>query len=62
MACKLKVIRPDGEPITYMRAFGRHFAEVLSALILLMGYIMAGFDDQKRTLHDRICDTRVVKQ
>ena len=30
-------------------------------LILGIGYIMAGFDEQKRTLHDRICDTRVIK-
>jgi uncharacterized RDD family membrane protein YckC len=62
MAFKLKVIRPDGEAITYARALGRHFAEILSGLILMIGYIMAAFDDEKRTLHDRICDTRVVKQ
>jgi uncharacterized RDD family membrane protein YckC len=30
-------------------------------MILYIGYIMAGFDDEKRTLHDRICDTRVIK-
>jgi len=30
-------------------------------LIFGSGFIMAGFDDQKRTLHDRICDTRVIK-
>ncbi len=60
MACKLKVVRPDGSPVSYMRALGRHFAEMLSGLILLMGYIMAAFDEEKRALHDRICDTRVV--
>jgi hypothetical protein len=25
-----------------------------------IGFIMAGFDDEKRALHDRMCDTRVV--
>lgn len=60
MACKLKVIRSDGSRITYGRAFGRHFAEMLSQIILYIGYIMAAFDEEKRTLHDRICDTRVV--
>ena len=61
MACGLKVVRPAGERITYLRAFGRTLAEMLSALILFIGYIMAAFDDEKRTLHDRICDTRVVR-
>jgi uncharacterized RDD family membrane protein YckC len=28
---------------------------------LFIGYLMAAFDDQKRALHDRICDTRVVR-
>jgi len=62
MALSLKVIRPDGSPISYWRAFGRHFAEILSGLILMIGYIMAAFDDEKRALHDMICDTRVVKK
>jgi uncharacterized RDD family membrane protein YckC len=60
MACGIRVIRPNGEPISYMRAFGRYFADILSGMILYIGYIMVGFDDQKRALHDRICDTRVV--
>jgi uncharacterized RDD family membrane protein YckC len=62
MACKLKVVVEDGERVTYLRALGRHFAKWLSAMILAIGYIMAAFDDQKRTLHDRICETRVVRK
>ena len=62
MACKIEVIRADGSPMTYGRATGRFFAEFLSALTLLIGYIMAGFDEEKRALHDRICDTRVVRK
>jgi uncharacterized RDD family membrane protein YckC len=27
----------------------------------MIGYIMAGFDSQKRALHDLLCDTRVIK-
>lgn len=61
MACKLKVVRADGSPISYARALGRHFAEMLSMLILYIGYIMVAFDEEKRALHDRICDTRVIK-
>ena len=62
MACKLKVVTPEGGKISYLRAFGRHFAEILSGIILLIGYIMAAFDSEKRSLHDRICSTRVVRK
>ena len=61
MACKLKVVMSDGDRVSFARAIGRHFAKYISGLILGIGYIMAGFDEQKRTLHDRICDTRVIK-
>jgi uncharacterized RDD family membrane protein YckC len=62
MACKLEVIRSDGAPLTYGRATGRYFADYLSKLTLFIGYIMAAFDEEKRALHDRICDTRVVRK
>lgn len=61
MACKLKVVRPDGSSLSYGRAAGRYFAELVSTLTLLIGYIMAAFDVEKRALHDRICDTRVIR-
>ncbi len=61
MAVKLRVVRPDGSRVSYPRALGRHFAKYLSAIILLVGYIMAAFDEEKRALHDRICDTRVIR-
>lgn len=62
MACGLKVVTSDGGQVSYGRALGRHFAEILSGMILAIGYIMAAFDEEKRTLHDRICDTRVLKK
>ena len=61
MALGLKVVRSDGSRLTLGRAVGRYFAKLLSSMILLIGYIMAGFDSQKRALHDLICDTRVIK-
>jgi uncharacterized RDD family membrane protein YckC len=60
MAMGLRVIRADGGPISPMLALGRHFAMWVSAFILMIGYIMAGFDPEKRALHDRICETRVI--
>ena len=60
MACKVRVVMPDGGKVTYARAVGRYFAKLLSALTCSIGYIMAAFDDEKRALHDRICNTRVI--
>lgn len=61
MACGLKVVSSDGGDIRYPRALGRYFAEYLSGLMLGIGYIMAAFDIEKRALHDRVCNTRVVR-
>lgn len=60
IALGLKVIRTDGGPISVGLAVGRTFAQILSGIILYIGYIMAGFDPQKRSLHDRICNTYVI--
>jgi uncharacterized RDD family membrane protein YckC len=63
MALGLKVVSPDGSKISYGRAFGRGFAEILTQLtcyLLGFGYWMAGFDPQKRALHDYIAGTRVI--
>jgi uncharacterized RDD family membrane protein YckC len=62
MACNLKIVVEDGTRLTYLKALGRHFAKYLSSMILLIGFIMAAFDDERRTLHDRICETRVVRK
>lgn len=61
MIFKLRVITPDGGGISWGRAIGRYFAKMLSSITLLIGYIMAGFDSEKRALHDYIAGTRVIK-
>lgn len=60
MACKIQVVVSDGTRVSYARAVGRYFAKQLNVFTCLIGYIMAGFDEEKRGLHDRICNTRVV--
>ena len=62
MACGLRVVRPDGSPISMGQGFGRALSELVSGIILYIGYIMAGFDDEKRALHDRMVSTRVIKK
>ena len=61
MAVGLKVIRADGGTISSGLAVGRYFAYILSGLTLYIGFIIAGFDSQKRSLHDHICSTRVIR-
>lgn len=61
MALGLKLLRADGGKLSIGRIIGRYFSHIISGIPLALGYIMAGFDDEKRALHDRICDTRVIK-
>ena len=58
----LYVLRRDGSKVSGLRAFGRHLASGISALALGLGYVMIGFSNDKRGLHDHICDTVVVKR
>jgi uncharacterized RDD family membrane protein YckC len=61
MACRLRIVMADGARLSYGRATGRYFAQFLSSMTLLIGYLMVAFDDEKRALHDRVCDTRVIR-
>lgn len=60
-ACNIKVVMADGGPLTYGRATGRYFAQMLSGFTLGIGYIIAAFDAEKRALHDHVCNTRVIR-
>lgn len=61
MVMGLKVVTANGGRVSPARAAGRYFAQILSGMILLIGYIIAAFDSEKRTLHDHICGTRVIR-
>ena len=61
MLLKLKVTNMDGNRISMANATGRFFAKYLSAMILLIGYMMAGWTEKKQGLHDIIANTLVVK-
>ena len=36
--------------------------DAMGAIVCLIGYFLVLFDEEKRSLHDRICDTRVVRK
>lgn len=62
LAFGLKIVRADGSRLTDGRIVARFFAEIVSKYFTMcIGYIVAAFDDEKRALHDHLCDTRVVK-
>jgi uncharacterized RDD family membrane protein YckC len=59
-ALKIYVTDINGQRISFMRATGRYFGKILSALILFIGYIMAGFTARKQALHDILANTLVM--
>ena len=60
MALGIRVTDLDGNRIGFGKATGRHFAKILSALILGIGFLMAAFTERKQALHDILADTLVV--
>ncbi|MAT15106.1 MAG: hypothetical protein CMJ46_07525 [Planctomyces sp.] len=60
-ALGIKVTDLNGRRISFLRALGRTVAKILSGMILLIGYIMAGFTEKKQALHDMIASCVVVK-
>lgn len=62
MALGIKVTGYDGGRISFGRATGRFFAKMISSLILLIGFIMAGFTEKKQALHDMMAQTLVVSK
>ena len=62
MALRIKVVRTDGDQMTYGRAAKREIlGKFVSSLLLGIGYLMVAFDKQKQGLHDKIADTYVIK-
>ena len=62
MALGIKVTDLQGNRITFGRATGRYFAKFISAMVLMIGYIIAGFTEKKQALHDIIASCMVVNK
>ena len=60
LALGIVVTDLEGRRISWGRANGRYWSKFISALIFLIGYIMAGFTAKKQALHDMIAGTLVV--
>jgi len=58
----LRVVRPDGQPLTYSRALLRTFGYFVSALPLFLGFLWVAFSRGKRSWHDVLSDTLVARE
>jgi len=56
-----RVVGLSGQPIGYPRALARYAAWLLSALPLLVGFLVAAARSDRRALHDLVAGTRVIR-
>jgi uncharacterized RDD family membrane protein YckC len=61
-AVGLKIAGYDYHRISFARATGRHFAEILSTLTLGIGYLMIAFTKKKQGLHDFVAKTYILRK
>ena len=62
IALKIKVTDMEGNRVSFARATGRHFGKIISSMIIMIGYIMAGFTEKKQALHDMMASCYVIKE
>lgn len=60
MATKVRVVRPDGSPMSTGQVWGRVVMRTVLGCLWIVDYIPAFFTQEKTTLHDMIAGTRVV--
>jgi len=61
MVLKIKVVRPDGSPISTGQAWGRAVLRgVMVHVLSLLNYIPAMVTKEKTCIHDLVANTRVV--
>jgi uncharacterized RDD family membrane protein YckC len=58
----LKVGDTSGRRVSLLRALAREVAKILSALPLMLGFILAAFTRRKQALHDVVASTTVVRE
>jgi uncharacterized RDD family membrane protein YckC len=61
MAVHIKVMSRSGGPVSLGRCALRLLGYAASVAPLFLGIVMALFDRERRTLHDRLADTVVVE-
>jgi uncharacterized RDD family membrane protein YckC len=62
MALGLIVTDMSGQPIGFGKATGRYFGKWISNLTIYIGYMMAGWTQQKQALHDIMAECLVLRK
>jgi len=62
IAMNIKVTDMNNSRISFGKATARHFSKIISALILMIGFIMIAFTEKKQGLHDIIAGSLVVRK
>lgn len=60
LICQIQVLNTNMTQITIGKSIGRYLAMIISAIPFGIGFLMAGWNREKKALHDIICNTRVV--
>ena len=60
LAIGMKVVDGSGNRLSIPKATGRNLLKFLSAIILFIGFMMAGWTRRKQALHDKIVNCLVV--
>jgi len=58
----LKVTDGSRKRISFVRALAREIAKIISAIPLMIGFILAGFTKRKQALHDFFVSTTVMRE
>ncbi len=62
MALGMKIVDyRSGEPASIGQLIGRYFAMMLSGIVLAIGYLSVLWDREKRSWHDKLSGTAVVR-
>lgn len=61
MAVGVKIVRPDGSPMSAGQAWGRAAMRMVLGCLWIVDYIPAFFTPEKTALHDLVAATRVVR-
>lgn len=62
MALGIMVTDLNGERISFGRASGRYFGQIVSALALCIGFLMCAWTERKQCLHDMMAGCLVYKK
>lgn len=62
LALGIKVTDRQGNAVSFGRATARTLAKLLSGMLMMIGYLMAGFTARKQALHDIVAGCLVVNR